>query len=116
VITVVLQIVRALFAQNTLLRARIAGRSVRPPNERLARLERQLAFSFATPTNDLTPGAQAKSGDGGAAKDKSAKDKPAKDKPQPRKKLPDGLPEIVIPNNVPEARRVCGTCMPARLA
>jgi len=111
VITVVLQIVRALFAQNTLLRARIAGRSVRPPNERLARLERQLAFSFATPTNDLTPGAQAKTGDGGgAAKDKPAKDKPAKDKPQPRKKLPDGLPEIVIPNNVPEARRICGTC------
>ena len=106
VITVVLQIVRALFAQNTLLRARIAGRSVRPPNERLARLERQLAFSFATPTNDLTPDAQAKPGDGGGA----AKDKPAKDKPQPRKKLPDGLPEIVIPNNVPEARRICGTC------
>ena len=51
VITVVLQVVRALFANNTLLRARIAGRPVRPPNERLASLERQLAVSSPTPTN-----------------------------------------------------------------
>ena len=117
VITVVLQIVRALFAQNTLLRARIAGRAAQPPGERLARLERQLAFAFTMPTNDLTPDAQAKPRDGDEpAKDKPAKDKPARSKPRPRQKLPDGLPEIEIPNNVPEAQRTCGTCVVPMIA
>src|SRR5215211_803864 len=55
VLTVVLQVIRALFAQNAQLRARILGRRVKPPSERLSALERQLAFGFVVPSNDVTP-------------------------------------------------------------
>lgn len=107
VITVVLQVIRALFAQNTLLRTRLAGRATRPPSERLARVERQLAFAFALPTNDLTPRADAPSTDPAPA---PPKDKPPRGKPRPRQKVPQGLPEIEIPNNVPAEQRTCRTC------
>ena len=107
VITVVLHVIRALFAQNTLLRTRLAGRATRPPSERLARVERQLAFAFALPTNDLTPRADAPSTDPATA---PPKDKPPRGKPRPRQKVPQGLPEIEIPNNVPAEERTCRTC------
>lgn len=111
VVTVVLQVVRALFAQNTQLRARLAGRGPRPPSERLARVERQLAFGFALPTNDVTPAAAAASTEpaSGAATE-PANDKPSRPKPRPRQKIPRGLPEIEVPNVVPEAQRTCATC------
>lgn len=105
VVTVVVQIVRALFTQNTLLRARLSGRGPQPPSERLARIERQLAFAFALPTNDLTPRAK----DAAPTTD-PPREKPPRAKPRPRQKLPDGLPVVEVPNNVPEAQRTCGAC------
>jgi transposase len=109
VVTVVLQLVRALFTQNTLLRARLAGRAVRPPSERLARIERQLAFAFALPGNDLTPRVADPPTD---TTPQPLEEKPPRPKPRPRRKLPriQGLPEIPIPNDVPEDQRTCGTC------
>ncbi|MEZ4405263.1 MAG: IS66 family transposase [Polyangiales bacterium] len=107
VVTVVLQMIRALFAQNTLLRQRLAGRSAQPPSERLARVERQLSFAFAVPLNDVAPAPAATPAQGAS---EPAKDKPARPKPRPRQPIPKGLPEIEVPNLVPEALRTCGTC------
>ncbi len=67
VLTVVLQLIRTLFAQNTQLRARILGRRTKPPSERLSALERQLAFGFSVPSNDVAPAAPAAPPPGGAA-------------------------------------------------
>lgn len=54
VIVVVLQMIRALFEQNTQLRMRLAGRRpTPPPSERMRALERQLAFAFFVPSNEV---------------------------------------------------------------
>lgn len=107
VVTVVLQMIRALFTQNTQLRMRLQGRRPKPPSERFAVLDRQLAFAFMVPTNDVTPAAQispptsAPSGE---------PEKKPRAKPTPRGPIPKGLPVIDVPNNVPDALRVCGSC------
>ena len=54
VIVVVVQMIRALFQQNTELRARIQGRRIKPPSEVLDVVERQLSFAFAIPSNDVS--------------------------------------------------------------
>ncbi|MCC6644775.1 MAG: IS66 family transposase [Polyangiaceae bacterium] len=107
VVAVVLQVIRALFAQNLQLRARIAGRSARPPSERLARVERQLSFGFALPTNDVAPAVA-------AAADPATKDppreRPPRPKPRPRTKIGAGLPIEDVPNDIPAGERLCERC------
>ena len=78
VLALVLQVIRVLFEQNTLLRARINGRRPKPPSEKLATIERQLQFSFAVPINDVTAGAAA-----GAAREAAGEgDQGAKEEPE----------------------------------
>src|SRR5690348_4566435 len=86
VLTVVLQMIRALFEQNTQLRARILGRSLKakPPSERLSALERQLAFGFLVPVNDVTPTATLHAS-GGEPDNSTPKDRPRR---SPRAKQP----------------------------
>lgn len=108
VLTVVLQVIRALFAQNTQLRMRILGRRPKPPSERLAALERQLAFGFAVPVNDVAPAEPA-----AADAAPPASGVPAERTRRPRGKrqpLPTHLAVIEVPNDVPAAARICGDC------
>lgn len=105
VVAVVLQVIRALFAQNVQLRARIAGRSTRPPSERLTRVERQLAFAFVLPTNDVAPTATADP----ATKDPQ-RERPPRPKPRPRTKVGAGLPTEEVPNDIPAGERLCTRC------
>ena len=107
VVTVVLQMIRALFTQNTQLRVRLQGRRPKPPSERFAVLDRQLAFAFMVPTNDVTPAAGTPTP--GSAPSGEPEKKP-RAKPTPRGPIPKGLPVIDVPNNVPDALRVCGSC------
>src|SRR5207253_4824738 len=86
VLAVVLQVIRALFEQNTQLRARVLGRRPKPPSERLDAVEKQLAFAFTLPANDvLAPPAVAPApqpaGD-------AQPDKPARKPRRTRKPLP----------------------------
>ncbi len=87
VLALVLQVIRVLFEQNTLLRARINGRRPKPPSEKLAAVERQLRFAFAIPTNDVTAGAAGAAHEAADEGDKGAKEEPEKKpraKPRPR--------------------------------
>lgn len=108
VLVVVLQVIRALFAQNTQLRARILGRRPKPPSERLAAVERQLAFTFVVPGNDVAP----------TASPPTAQDAPADDEAPParrrsrrsRDRLPPSVGIIEVPNDVPDDQRQCPDC------
>jgi transposase len=110
VLTVVLQMIRALFEQNTQLRARILGRSLKakPPSERLSALERQLAFGFLVPVNDVTPTATPHAS--GSEPDKSEPKDPPRRSPRAKQPLPKHIAVIEVPNNVPTAERVCKDC------
>lgn len=115
VLALVLQVLRVLFEQNTLLRARINGRRPKPPSEKLAPLERQLQFSFAIPTNDVTAGAagDARGAAGEGEGDQGAKQEPEKKpraKPKARAKLPPGLGRVDIFNDVCAGDRHCEPC------
>ena len=104
VVVVVLQVIRALFAQNQQLRIRLAGRRPKPPSERLEAVERQLSFAFAVPHNDVATA---------PAPPPPRNDEPAtKPRPTrtPRPPIPKHLPEIVVPNDVPASERTCATC------
>jgi len=114
VVVVVLQMIRALFEQNTELRARILGRRPKPPSERLDVVERQLSFAFAIPSNDVVPApageasgasdmATAAAGDDEATRKKRAK-------PRPRQRLPSHLASIDVCNDVPADQRHCDRC------
>lgn len=112
VLAVVLQIVRALFEQNTQLRQRILGRRPKPPSERLEFVQRQIAFRFAVPTNDVQPNANPV-----AAADGEATTPPKNDKPKGkrgvrgiRQPLPKSICTIEIANDVPAADRNCPDC------
>ena len=112
VLAVVLQIVRALFEQNTQLRQRILGRRPKPPSERLEFVQRQIAFRFAVPTNDVQPNANP-----GAAADGEATPPPKSDKPKGnrgvrgvRQPLPKSICTIEIANDVPAEERNCPDC------
>lgn len=111
VVVVVVQMIRALFAQNTELRARIAGRRPQPPSERLDFVARQLSFAFAIPSNDVAPTASSAAPDASATPgddDEATKKKRAK--PRPRQPLPSHIACIDIPNDVPADQRVCDRC------
>jgi hypothetical protein len=111
VVVVVVQMIRALFAQNTELRARIAGRRPQPPSERLDFVARQLSFAFAIPSNDVAPTAPSEAPDASATlgdDDEATKKKRAK--PRPRQPLPSHIACIDIPNDVPADQRVCDRC------
>ena len=108
VVTVVLQMLRALFAQNTQLRLRLAGRRPTPPSERLAAVERQLQFAFAVPGNDVTPTVPATPS--GPDASPGTGPRPPRAKPRPRRPPPPHLERIEVPNDVAAAQRLCGSC------
>lgn len=111
VIVVVVQMIRALFAQNTELRARIAGRRIKPPSERLDVVCRQLSFAFAIPSNDVATTASSDAPDASAAaSDEDDEKKKKRAKPRPRQPLPSHLAIIEVPNDVPADQRVCDRC------
>lgn len=110
VVGVVLQMIRALFAQNLQLRQRLAGRRPKPPSERLAAVEKQLAFAFGVPGNDVTPAAPTPAS---AAPDESKPAPKPRAKPTPRGPLPTAMERIDVPNPVPDAQRQCATCQVA---
>jgi transposase len=103
-LVVVLQVVRALFAQNTQLRARILGRRPKPPSERLSAVEQQLAFRFAVPVNDVTPAPRSNTD---ARADKA---RTRRRSGRTRLPLPSTIATIDVPNDVPAADRMCPTC------
>jgi transposase len=106
VLTAVLHVIRALVAQNTQLRLRILGRRPKPPSERLAALERQLAFGFDVPGNDVAPAASSGTG----AQDEPTPDARARRPRGKRQPLPKHLAVVEVPNDVPAAERICGDC------
>ncbi len=114
VLALVLQVIRVLFEQNTLLRARINGRRPKAPSEKLTALERQLRFSFAIPTNDVTEGAKAGAAREAAGEgDQGTKEKPEKRpraKPKPRECLPEHLGRVPFHNDLCEEDRHCHGC------
>jgi len=107
VVTVVLQMIRALFTQNAQLRMRLQGRRPKPPSERFEVLDRQLAFAFAVPTNDVAPAAP--TSPTGDAPTGEPEMKP-RAKPTPRGPIPKGLPIVDVPNDVPASQRDCVSC------
>ena len=112
VLVVILQMMRALFEQNLQLRMRLLARRAKPPSELLAKVERQLSFSFVLPGNDVvpsTPSRPAEPSDPTPARADPAEN-PPRSKPQPRQPLPDHLLRIPVPNDVPAEQRMCETC------
>ena len=107
VVSVVLQMIRALFTQNAQLRMRLQGRRPKPPSERFEVLDRQLAFAFAVPTNDVAPAAP--TSPTGDAPTGEPEMKP-RAKPTPRGPIPKGLPIVDVPNDVPASQRDCVSC------
>ncbi len=107
VVTVILQIVRALFSQNTELRQRILARRVKPPSERLSAVERQLAFLFAVPDNDIRPAARNARRDAQSSDDASKRTTRHSGGRQP---LPPHIAVIEVPNDVPAEDRICPVC------
>ena len=111
VIVVVVQMIRALFQQNTKLRARIQGRRIKPPSEVLDVVERQLSFAFAIPSNDVSTTASSEAtAASSAAADEDEATKKKRAKPRPRQPLPSHLAIIDVPNDVPAHQRVCDRC------
>ena len=110
VVVVIVQMIRALFEQNTQLRDRILGRRLKPPSERLAVVERQISFAFAIPNNDVAPAAAGASSDADAPSSGEDEKKKVRAKPRPRQKLPAHLARIPVPNNVPDGERHCAPC------
>jgi transposase len=114
VLVLVLQVIRALFEQNTLLRARINGRRPKPPSEKLATIEKQLQFAFAVPTNDVTASVAASttsdtSGEGGEKSEKEPEKKP-RAKRKTSERLPPHLGRVLSYNNVCAEDRRCHPC------
>jgi transposase len=110
VLVVVLQIVRALFEQNTQLRQRIAGYRSKPPSERLRAVEKQLAFGFAVPQNDIQPTDSTSSEDSGDGPRPKPKRGGSKGSRGTRRPLPKTIATISVPNNVPAEERGCSDC------
>jgi transposase len=106
VLVVVLQVIRALFAQNTQLRARILGRRLKPPSERLAAVERQLAFTFVVPGNDIVPAGPPPP----PRPPPETAAKPARRGRRSRERLPPSIGVVEVPNDVPAAARQCPDC------
>jgi transposase len=109
ILVVVLQLVRALFEQNTQLRARLLGRRLKPPSERLCTVERQLFFSFALPNNDVTSAASKEPGPGQTPGQKD-KEATSRRKPTSRQRLPRHIATVDVPNNLPADQRRCEDC------
>ena len=111
VLVLILQVIRALFEQNTLLRARINGRHPKPPSEKLARIEKQLQFAFAIPNDDADTTASA--GDTAGGDHEKPEEKP-EEKPRPKRKLCERLPpqigRVISYNNVCAEDRRCQPC------
>lgn len=107
-VVVVLQVIRALFAQNTQLRERILGRRLKPPSERLSVVKRQLAFTFVVPANDVAPSPNATPSPDPAIAKPAGEKRPRAGRT--RKPLPKNIAVIEVPNNVPAEERTCGTC------
>lgn len=114
VVAVVMQILRALFAQNTQLRQRLLGGRKKPPSERLRALSQQLAFTFTRPSNDVTPvpAAQpAPAADSEPSADPKARSKNKSGRGnRARKPLPGNITVVTVPNNVPAEQRQCPAC------
>jgi transposase len=110
VLVVIVQVVRALFEQNTQLRQRILGRRPKPPSERLAAIERQIAFKFQVPSNDVQPDA-IQSADSPRANAEQADPKKGKRGVRGvRRPLPPTIGTIIVTNDVPAERRTCTDC------
>jgi transposase len=112
VLVLVLQVIRALFEQNTSLRARINGRRPKPPSEKLATIEKQLQFGFMVPIDDDTPRAAAgasAAGDTSGEGEKEPEKKP-RAPPKPRACLPSHMGRFVVFNNVCAEDRHCHPC------
>ncbi len=108
VIVVVLQMIRALFEQNTQLRMRLAGRRpTPPPSERMRALERQLAFAFFVPSNEV---ASSTPSPAETASSPATPDPPRRRPPNRRGPLTPGLPVVETFNDVPTERRLCQRC------
>ncbi len=107
-VVVVLQVIRALFAQNAQLRQRILGRRSKPPSERFSAVKRQLAFTFTPPANDVAPapGATVSSDE----TTENTADKKPRRSGRTRKPLPKNIAIVEVPNQVPAEDRVCITC------
>gem|GEM_PF-581450 len=114
VLALVLQVIRVLFEQNTLLRARISGRRPKPPSEKLATIEKQLRFAFAIPINDVTPRPAAEHGaTGDTAGEGEEKPEEEEKKPRGKRRKRECLPplgHIDIFNNVCADDRHCTPC------
>jgi transposase len=111
VVVVILQIVRALFEQNTQLRQRLLGGRKKPPSERLDAIERQVAFAFALPQNDVASGTKSR-GDApsnrGREKNKGSR---GGNRGQRGVTRVSTSPETIhIPNPVPAHERYCRDC------
>jgi len=112
VLVLVLQVIRALFEQNTSLRARINGRRPKPPSEKLATIEKQLQFGFMVPIDDDTPRAAAgasAAGDTSGEGEKEPEKKP-RAPPKPRACLPSHMGRFDVFNNVCAEDRHCHPC------
>jgi transposase len=106
VVLVIMQILRALFAQNTQLRVRLLGGRAKPPSERLSAVRKQLAFGFAVPANDVTPTPAAKPQD----TEQKQRTRKAHHGGRKRTPLPAHIAVVEIPNNVPADQCVCPAC------
>jgi transposase len=107
VVTAVLQIVRALFEQNTQLRQRILARRTKPPSERLSAVERQMQFEFAVPANDLVP-APGRAGAGSNATDESSSK--TRRRSGGRQPLPKHITVVDVANDLAPEDRICPDC------
>jgi transposase len=108
VVVVIMQIVRALFEQNTQLRSRILGRRLKPPSERLSALERQIAFQFTLPVNDVAPSAAAPASVDDAKA--NASEPKSNRSSRTRKPLPKHIASVAVRNDVPANERSCENC------
>jgi transposase len=111
VVVVILQIVRALFEQNTQLRQRLLGARKKPPSERLDAIERQVAFAFAIPQNDVTPGAKSPpSAPSDRGRDKNKTNRGGNRGQRGVTRVSTSPETIHIPNPVPAHERHCRDC------
>ena len=110
VLVVILQIVRALFEQNTQLRQRILGRRPKPPSERLEVVERQVAFKFGVPVNDVQPTSSSADGAPGTNDPTEKKRNRKRGVRGVRRPLPQTIATVTIPNDVPAEQRTCAGC------
>lgn len=112
VLATVMQVIRALFAENQRLRSSRAGRGKQPPSERSASLARQLAFVFAVPANDVSATTPAPKDGAEPPTPKDAKPR-KKTEGSGRRSLAESaghLPRHEERNSVPEGERTCVSC------